>query len=57
MAVLAQARWQMTRKQIAKKIGAVARNPVVRPIEVWAIRAALAYLTVKLGIKADHLAK
>lgn len=43
-------------RRLAARALTVARNPVVKPFEVWAIRAAVAYLAVKLGITIDHSA-
>lgn len=34
----------------------LAKNPALRPFEVWAVRALFAYVAVKLGIKLDHAA-
>jgi hypothetical protein len=34
-----------------------AANPVVRPVEVWLVRAAVAWVAVKLGVSVDHIVK
>lgn len=39
---------------LGAKLVQLAKNPVIKPLEVWALRAALAYLAVKLGITVDH---
>lgn len=44
-------------KQFLARAERAARNPAVRPVEVWALRAVLAYVAVKLGIDASDLAK
>lgn len=44
-------------KRAAAKVETVARNPVVRPVEVWALRAILGYVAVKLGIDVKDLAQ
>ena len=33
-----------------------AANPIVRPVEVWALRAIFAYAAAKLGIDLAHKA-
>ena len=33
----------------------IARNPVLRPVEVWALRAGFAFVAVKLGVDASKL--
>ena len=38
-----------------KKLWAIARNPVVRPVEIWALRAILAYAALKLGVDVKDL--
>jgi hypothetical protein len=38
-----------------KKVEAVAKNPALRPFEVWALRAVLAALAVRLGIDVKSL--
>lgn len=40
---------QFVRKAAAKAL-AVARNPIIRPIEVWALRAGFTFVAVKLGL-------
>lgn len=35
----------------------IAQNPSVRPVEVWALRAVLAWVGVKLGIDVAGLVK
>lgn len=42
-------------KAFAAKALKVAQNPALRPIEVWALRAIIAFAAVKLGIDASKL--
>ena len=44
-------------KKILARLETAAKSPVVRPLEVWALRAALAYVAVKLGIDVTGLAR
>lgn len=43
--------------KLKKRAVAALKNPLVRPLEVWAIRLVLAYVTAQLGIDAAHLVK
>jgi len=42
---------------VKAKARAILISPVVRPVEVWAIRAALAWLAVKLGVGVDRFVR
>lgn len=44
-------------KKFLSRVLVVARNPAFKPIEVWALRAAYAYVALKLGLDAKHLAQ
>ena len=44
-------------KTYLKKLAVVVRDPRVRPLEVWALRVALAYVAVKLGVDVKDLAR
>lgn len=41
-------------KRLLKRVVVVARNPIVRPVEVWALRALIAWVSVKLGVDLAH---
>ena len=43
-------------KKLGRRVIAVLREPELRPVEVWAIRIAVAYVTAQLGIDAAHIA-
>lgn len=44
-------------KKILNRALVIARNPQVRPFEVWALRVALAYVAVKLGVDVKDIAQ
>lgn len=44
-------------KKLWSRVLVVLRNPQLRPIEIWLIRAAVALVTAQLGIDATHIAK
>lgn len=36
--------------KVLDKVLSVAKNPILRPVEVWALRAIVTFVCVKLGI-------
>ena len=42
-------------KALAARVLKTARNPVLHPVEAWALRAIVAYAAVKLGLDASKL--
>ena len=44
-------------KKVWAKLKPVLSSPALRPAEVWAVRAIVAYVAVKLGVTVDQLAK
>ena len=44
-------------KKLLARAKTVAKNPTVRPLEVWAIRAAIVYVAAKLGLSLHDLAR
>lgn len=42
-------------KKLAARALRVLREPALKPLEVWALRAIVAYVAVKLGLDASSL--
>lgn len=44
-------------KKVWAKLKPVLASPQLRPVEVWLIRAAVAWVAVRLGVTVDQLVK
>lgn len=42
-------------RAVGGRLLAVAKNPVLKPVEIWALRAAFAALATYLGLDVKHV--